>query len=179
MILEGDHPAKDPTVGSEREQSAREHLVEEIVRFGVIVSEHDLPRDRPESLPKVHVHSVLPIGVSHRVCGARDEEPTRHEEVVRDRVRREVGEVAQSDGEQWIGIRRLKDLLPDVPVVGVTPDGCVLLCEGDVRRHGSVQELGTVASEQSLDGGGQQMERREHGFADGDVRARSPRRSPE
>ncbi|MEX1257331.1 MAG: hypothetical protein WEG36_06925 [Gemmatimonadota bacterium] len=94
---------------------------------------------------------------------------------MRNRVRREVRQIAESNGPERLGVCTFEDLLADVPVVGVPADRGVFFGEGDVRRDGAVEEWEAVPFEEALDRGREKVERREDRLTDGDVGRGAPR----
>src|SRR5690606_40843748 len=90
------------------------------------VVRHNMARMARVTLAELLVHPVLPVGVAEPLARRGHQELPRDEEVVRDRVGGQMGEVAEPDRLQPIGVRGLVDLLPDVPVVAVPPFGYVL-----------------------------------------------------
>ncbi len=114
----------------------------------MVVVHHDLARDRGVALAEQRVEAVFPVSVAERLRAARQEELAWHEEVVRDRVRREVAEIAEGDGAQAIVVGALQDLLAHVPEVTVAAGRNVLLRERDVQRQRAVQETLRVCPQQ-------------------------------
>ena len=65
VVLEPDHPAKDPAVGAEGEQRGGEHAVEERVGLAVVVFHHHVPRQPPGRLPGAQAEWDCGVGGGH------------------------------------------------------------------------------------------------------------------
>ena len=62
-----------------------------------------------------------------------------HEEVVRHRIRSEMGDIAKRKGAESIGIRQLVDLPTDAPRVTVATDRRVFFCDRCIGCDVAVQ----------------------------------------
>ena len=102
VVLKADHPAENSAIRLERKNCPAQNRVEEVVGFGVVVLEHNITRNGCVAFTELDVQAVFPVGVAECFCAAGEQQLARYEEVVRDRVRREVCEVAVGDGAQPI-----------------------------------------------------------------------------
>ena len=129
----------------------------------------------PEVLvPDVQIHAVLPVRVPDGLGGTREQQLSRHEDIVRDRVCRQVSQVPIPDRLEGLAVSGPVNLVSHRPVVAVSSLWHVLLGERDVRGDGSIQEVQRISLEEGPDRGWQQVERAEHRLSQRDVGGRPP-----
>src|SRR5207302_678640 len=125
--------------------------------------------------PEMSLEPALPVAVAQRRRAGGEQELARHEEVVRHRVRGQVGQIAEAEGAQRIGMSQVENLLAHVPGVTMSTHGRVLLGHRGVGGDVAVEEVVGECAQQVGYGTRQLVQVREDRLAQVDMRAGRPR----
>ena len=88
VVAELNHPPKNSVVRSEAEDRVAQHLIEECIRFRMIVLHDEVPGLRQIILTDMEIQTVFPVRMAKCLGRARGQELAWDEEVVSHRVRR-------------------------------------------------------------------------------------------
>src|SRR2546429_10015851 len=99
-----------------------------------MILEDELFRRARVGGPEMVLEPALPVAVAQRRRARGEQELARHEEVVRHRVRGQVGQIAEAEGAQRIGMSQVENLLAHVP-------GVTMSTHGRVRSEEHTSEL--------------------------------------